>query len=142
MGIARGLQPDHPGDRYGGAIIESKQKALTAATAAQEKKGQNLTIIDLEGRSDYADYIVIVSTYSERQCQAVAESVAQCLKKDHGIEPVAKEGNGVWVLIDYGDIVVHVFHEDARAYYDLDKMWADAPRVRVPALEYVRAQAV
>jgi ribosome-associated protein len=142
MGDARGSKPKQPPDRPGGAIIESKQKALFAATAAQEKKGQNPTIIDLEGRSDYADYIVIVTTYSERQCQAVAEAVAQSMKADHGLQPVAKEGDGVWVLIDYGDIVVHVFHEDARAYYDLDKLWADAPRVRVPAPEYERARAV
>jgi len=125
-----------PHDRPGGAIIKARDKALNAAVAAQERKGQNLTIIDLEGRSDYADYIVIVSTYSERQGKAVADAVVRALKEQHGEAPVAREGQGVWVLVDYGDVVVHVFHEDARAYYDLDKIWADAPRVRVPALEY------
>lgn len=122
-----------------GEIIDAKHKALIAAAAAQERKGQNLTIIDLEGRSDYADYIVIVSTYSERQCRAVADAVAECLRKDHDESPVAREGQGVWILIDYGDVVIHVFHEDARAYYDLDKLWSDAPRVRVPAVAYAEA---
>jgi len=122
-----------------GSIIDSKQKALIAAHAAQEKKGQNLTIIDLADRSEYADYIVIVSTYSERQCQAVADAVKQCLEKEHRANPLAREGQGVWILLDYGDIVIHVSHDDARAYYDLEKLWADAPRVRVPAVEYAEA---
>lgn len=65
--------------------------------------------------------------------------MARSLKDAFGEQPMAREGQGVWVLIDYGDVVVHVFHEDARAYYDLDKLWADAPRVRVPALEYAHA---
>ncbi len=54
-------------------------------------------------------------------------------------KPITREGNGVWILIDYGDVVIHVFHEDARAYYDLDRKWADAPRVRVPAPAYATA---
>lgn len=114
-------------------IIEARTKALAAAEAAQEKKGQNITIIDLEGRSSYTDYIVIVSTYSERQCAAVAESVFQTLRKSEGQRPISRNQEGVWVLLDYGDVVVHVFHEDARAYYGLDQMWGDAPRVHLPA---------
>lgn len=113
--------------------IETRNKALVAAEAAQEKKGQNVTIIDLEGQSTYTDYIVIVSTYSERQCAAVADHIFQTLRRDWGERPIHRNQQGVWVLLDYGDVVVHVFHEDARAYYDLDKLWADAPRVRVPA---------
>ena len=107
--------------------------ALDAARAAQDRKGQNLTIINLEGRSTYADMLVIATAYSDRQTLAIADSVATALKAEHGISPIHREGQGSWILLDYGDIVVHVFHEDARAFYALDKLWADAPRVEVPA---------
>lgn len=107
--------------------------ALEAARAAQDKKGQNLTIINLEGRSSYTDMLVIATAYSERQTEAIADSIHGILKSEHGLQPLHREGQGPWILLDYGDIVVHVFHEDARAFYALDQLWADAPRVEVPA---------
>jgi ribosome-associated protein len=118
--------------RLGVNTIDAKARALTAAEAAQSKKGQNLTIIDLTGHETYADYLIIVTAYSERQCLAVAEAVRETFKRELNDRPMNREGNGVWILLDYGDVVVHVFHEDARAYYDLDRIWANAPRVRVP----------
>lgn len=113
--------------------IDPKTMALDAARAAQDKKGQNLTIIDLQGRSSYADMLVIATAYSDRQTQAIADSVQDVLRVEHGLRPMHREGQGPWILLDYGDIVVHVFHEDARAFYALDQLWADAPRVEVPA---------
>jgi ribosome-associated protein len=112
-------------------IIEAKQKALAAARAAQDIKGQNLTIIDLSGVCSYTDYLVIVTAYSDRQTHAIGDGVVDDLKKA-GIRPLAREGQGSWILIDFGDVIVHVFHEDARAFYDLDKLWSDAPRLPVP----------
>ncbi|MBX2812503.1 MAG: ribosome silencing factor [Myxococcales bacterium] len=106
--------------------------ALEAARAAQDKKGQNLTIINLEGRSSYADMLVIATAYSERQTLAIADAIHSTLKQQHNLHPMHREGHGAWILLDYGDIVVHVFHEDARAFYALDQLWADAPRVEVP----------
>ena len=66
---------------------------------------------------------------------AIADSVAEDLRDRHGERPLAREGQGPWILIDYGDVVVHVFHEDSRAFYDLDKLWGSAPRVPVPPPE-------
>ncbi len=63
----------------------------------------------------------------------MAESIFQTLRKTEGERPISRNQDGVWVLLDYGDVVVHVFHEDARAYYELDRMWADAPRIHLPA---------
>lgn len=115
-----------------GSAIEGKDKALAAAYAAQLKKGQNLTIIDLDQESSYADYLVIVTAYNERQTRAIADAVAESMKKDHRQKLLSREGESTWILLDYGDVVVHVFHEDTRAFYDLDRIWAKAPRVQVP----------
>ena len=103
------------------------------ATAAQDRKGQNLTIIQVGGESSYTDYLVIVTAYSERMTNAIADSVIDDMKRLHQARPLSREGDGTWILVDYGDVVLHVFQEDARCYYDLDKLWADAPRVPVPA---------
>jgi ribosome-associated protein len=113
-------------------IIESKEKALAAVAAAQEKKGHNLTVIDLEGECTYTDYLVIVSAGSERQTLAIAEAISDLLREKHGIRPLDLEGENSWVLLDYGDVIVHVFIDDARAYYDLDRLWSKSPRVPVP----------
>ena len=112
--------------------MDTQIKALAVARAAQDKKGQNLTIIDLQGAASYADALVIVSAYSDRQTGAIADAVVRSLKAQYTLRPLSVEGESSWVLIDYGDVVVHVFHEDTRAYYDLERMWGDAPRVPVP----------
>ncbi len=134
----RGRGPAHRGPSVRGRrrAIDAKEKALAAAHAAQEKKGQNLTIIDLEGRSSYTDFLVIVTAYSERQTAAIADGIADHLRELR-LRPLAREGQGSWILLDYGDVVVHVFHEDTRAFYDLDRLWSSARRVPVPPLEPV-----
>lgn len=122
--------------------IKTIDKALEAARAAQSKKGSNLSIIDVEGRCSYADAIVIASATNERQTLAIAQAIEDVLKKEHDQRPLLREGQGGWVLLDYGDLVVHVFVHELRDYYDLDKLWADAPRVRAPQLdEAVMAEA-
>ncbi len=99
---------------------------------AQDRKGQNLTIIDVGNESTYTDFLVIVTAYSERMTNAIADSVIDDMKKAHDVRPLSREGDGTWILVDFGDVVLHVFQEDARAYYDLDRLWTDAPRVPVP----------
>lgn len=141
-----GRASDEARNRSGGSqgvrrrrnVIEAKEKALAAAVAAQNIKGQNLTIIDLSGVCSYTDYLVIVTAYSDRQTHAIGDAIADELKSK-GQRPLAREGRGAWILIDFGDVIVHVFHEDARAFYDLDKLWADSPRVPVPPPESVAA---
>ncbi len=115
----------------GSTSIETEDKALAAARAAQDKRGENITLIDLKGRSGYADVLLLVSAYSDRQTGAIADGIIRALRED-GMKPISKEGEGSWILVDYGDLVVHVFHEDTRAYYDLDRLWGDAPRIQVP----------
>lgn len=84
-------------------------------------------------RCSYADAIVIVSARSDRAAKAIADGIAEKLQETLGDKPTITETSGGWALLDYGDVVVHVFQEDTRAYYDIDRLWIEAPRVEVPA---------
>ena len=115
----------------------SKDKALECARAAIDKKAENLKILELTEISGFTDYFVICSGMSDRQVQSIADSVeAAMVGQDH--EPISIEGygDGRWVLMDFGDVVVHVFLDALREYYDLENLWADAPRVKVPSEFY------
>lgn len=98
-----------------------------------DKKALAIEIIDVRGKVDYADYVVIMSGRSDRQVNAIAKAVQTTLKVDHGEPCLGVEGlpQGQWVLMDYGDVIVHIFHEDTRGYYDLESLWMDAARVEV-----------
>jgi ribosome-associated protein len=104
--------------------------AMSAVSAALDKKCLAPTLIDLSHEGSYADYILIVSGRSDRQVGSIAEGVKKALK-EHGRMPIGIEGtgDGQWYLIDYGDIVVHVFYHPLREHYDLEGMWSEAPRV-------------
>ncbi|MCB9664389.1 MAG: ribosome silencing factor [Alphaproteobacteria bacterium] len=114
--------------------MEAKQLADVVLTAALEKKAIDPAILAVADLVGYADYFVIVSGRNPRQVRAIASEVRQHLKHQHDILPVGMEGQetGKWVLLDYGDVVLHVFQEGARAFYDLDGLWADAPRLPLP----------
>ena len=115
----------------------SKDKALECARAAIDKKAENLKVLDLTQISGFTDYFVICSGMSDRQVQAIADSVESAMvSQDH--EPLSIEGyaDGRWVLMDFGDVVIHVFLDALREYYDLENLWADAPRVKVPSEFY------
>jgi ribosome-associated protein len=111
---------------------DAQRTAVAAARAALEKKAEDVLVLDLRGLSGYTDYLVIGSGTSDRQLEAIAEGVEKELKA-MGHKLVGSEGQrgGRWVLLDFGDVVVHVFHQDDRAHYDLEGLWADAPRVQV-----------
>ncbi|MBU6374846.1 MAG: ribosome silencing factor [Bdellovibrionales bacterium] len=115
----------------------SKERALECARAALEKKAENIRVLDLTRLSGFTDYFVICSGLSDRQVQAIATSVEQHLEAQ-GAELVNFEGfsDGRWVLMDFGDVVVHVFQDALRDYYDLENLWADAPRVTIPTEFY------
>ena len=106
------------------------QEARIAALAGYEKKAEDVVVLDLRAMGTYADFLVLMSAGSERQVEAVADAVDDALRKA-GHRPIGTEGTGAWVLIDTGDVVVHVFQQDARTFYDLDRLWADAPRIKV-----------
>jgi ribosome-associated protein len=103
------------------------------AEAALDTKGSDLVILDLRGITSLADYFVIVSGRSDTQVRAIAEAVEE-RGRTAGKRPISVEGsrNGQWVLIDYGDIVVHVFYGPVREHYDLERLWNRAQRRPLP----------
>lgn len=108
--------------------------ALAIAEAGLDKKASEIEIIDVTGKVDYADYLVLMTGQSDRHVAAIAEWVDELLS-NKGWHSISIEGlpRGEWVLIDFVDIVVHVFQERTRAIYDLDGLWMDARRVRFPS---------
>ncbi|MBI5742001.1 MAG: ribosome silencing factor [Nitrospirae bacterium] len=103
-----------------------------AAEAALEKKARDTVILELKDLSTIADYFVICSGDNPAQIRAIAEAIEEKYSKTK-IFPSGREGMGSarWVLIDYGDIVIHIFDEETRAYYELEKLWIDAPRIEI-----------
>jgi ribosome-associated protein len=108
--------------------IEGQVKAGFMAALALDKKADGLKILKVSEQTSYADYLVLCSAASERQAQAVARHIIDELRLA-GLRPLGQEGmdQGHWVLLDYGEVVVHIFFEGARSYYDLDGFWVDAP---------------
>jgi ribosome-associated protein len=106
---------------------------LTAAHAAESKKASDLKVLDLREVTSFADFFILCSGSNPRQIQAIADEVQRQLG-EQGEYPNSLEGydNAEWVLIDYGDYLVHVFSEQARGYYDLERLWRHAKQVDVP----------
>jgi len=106
---------------------------MAAVEAALDKKGLLPTLLDLTGEGAYTDYILVVSGRSDRHVQSVKEGIERALKDELGRWPLGVEGNrdGQWSLIDYGDLVVHVFYHPIRDFYDLEGLWGTAPRVHI-----------
>lgn len=117
-------RPSHPTD--------SLSIAKLAAAAALDKKAEDLTVYDVDELSGYADYFLLASGRSTRQTTAIAERIERVLKKA-GVKPLGVDGlkEGRWALLDFGDVVVHVFHTPVREFYDLDALWADAPKLEL-----------
>lgn len=113
----------------------SARIALLAAEAALDKKAFAVEIVDVTGKVDYADFLVLMTGSSDRHVAAIADAVDELLAR-HGHRSISIEGRGQasWVLIDFVDIVVHVFQHDSRAVYDLDGLWLDAQRLPVPGI--------
>lgn len=111
-------------------------QSLTIARLAQQKKAEELVILDLEGRVSYCDRFVICNGNNRRQVRAIAEAVIAEMKQVLGRPPLSVEGMTAcrWILVDFGDVILHVFDRDLRGFYDLDGLWADAGRVDVPRL--------
>ncbi|MBN1655023.1 MAG: ribosome silencing factor [Deltaproteobacteria bacterium] len=115
------------------AFTHSRELALATAEIGLEMKALNIEIIDVRGKVDYSDYIVVMSGRSDRQVGAIADRIQQDLLRKHAVRCIGVEGmpHGSWVLMDYGDVIVHIFHEDTRGYYDLESLWIDAARVSI-----------
>jgi len=115
---------------------DAKKKAILLAEAAIGKKGFNLTILEIGRVNPFTDCFLLVSGRSDRHVQAIADAVYERLKKvREKILGVEGYEEGKWILIDGGDVVIHIFQEAVRAYYDLEGLWIDAPRIPVPDVE-------
>ncbi|WP_242339662.1 ribosome silencing factor [Anaeromyxobacter sp. SG66] len=112
----------------------ARPTALAIAQAGLDKKAEDVTVLDVRGLTSYADYFVVMTADSDRQASAIADHVEQTMKQQ-GVSKVGVEGyeTGRWILVDYGDVVAHVMSRDSRGFYDIEGLWADAPRFTVEA---------
>ncbi len=113
----------------------SKEFALVAADAASDRKAADIVAIEVSELLVVTDYFVICSGNTDIQVRAIADQVEDRLREECGIKPIGREGvgEGKWVLLDFGDLVVHVFQPEERAFYRLENLWSDAPRLELPA---------
>ena len=115
--------------------VESRNQVALAVAAAEAKKAENIAILELDkSSSGFTDYFVICTGSNPRQLQAISDEVDQKLSS-LGQEPTHVEGynQAEWILLDYGDFVVHVFYQKARKFYDLERLWRESKRVELPA---------
>lgn len=111
---------------------DSREIAMLCAAAALDKKAHDLLLMDVAEPTAYADYFLLASGRSTRQTASIAENIQRVMKKA-GISPLGVDGlrQGRWACLDFGDVVVHVFHEPVRENYDLESLWGDAPRIEL-----------
>jgi ribosome-associated protein len=110
---------------------DANHRAITAAVAADAKNAHDTVVLDVGDIIGITDLFMLTSATNTRQVRTVVDEIEHALKRDAEIAPRSVEGldDASWVLLDYGDVIVHVFLTETRAFYDLDKLWADAPRV-------------
>lgn len=106
-----------------------EERVRLAVAAALDKKATNLDVLAVGELTSIADYFVLCSAGSERQAQAIGDNVLDRLKQEMGVKPLLVEGStpGRWVLLDFGDFIVHIFTEEVRRFYGLERLWGDAP---------------
>ena len=109
----------------------TRERLILCINAALQKKAQQIVVLNLKEISAFTDYMIICSGTSEREVQAISQAIQLFLKKE-GIRPLGVEGesNGQWILLDYDDIVISVFYEPTREFYNIENLW-DAPRMNI-----------
>lgn len=137
-GAAQGARRKPSGGRSSKAAARaaqpaSRELALAVARVALDHKALNVEIIDVRGKVDYSDYVIVMAGRSDRHVGGLVRNIEQTLERERGARCIGVEGmpQATWVLLDYGDVIVHVFHQDTRGYYDLESLWIDAARVSV-----------
>lgn len=112
----------------------SKEILTTVVKAADDKRAEDIVALDVAQVSLLADYFVIMSANSKRQVQAIADAVVEeAHKTDVDVRRIEGKQTGTWVLVDLGDVVVHIFQKDQRQFYNLEKLWSQAPLVNIDA---------
>jgi len=111
---------------------DSRNKALTIGNFALEKKADDIVVLDMQKATSFCDYFVITSAGSFKKTKAIADHIKESLNKEK-IRPHHIEGtkSGQWILLDYGDVVAHVFYEEMREFYGLERLWGDAQRIEL-----------
>jgi ribosome-associated protein len=112
--------------------LDGKERVLLCVNASLQKKAKDLVILNVKTLSSFADYFIICSGTSDRQVQAIASSIQENLK-EFGVLPLGVEGEtfGKWALMDYDDVIIHIFYEPIREFYDIERLWSDAPRMEI-----------
>ena len=112
--------------------MDSRKLALLCRELADNKKAEDIVILDVREVSSVTDYFVIASGTSEPHLRAIVDEITDKLKQDHDVRPKAIDGtlHTAWIVLDYFDVIVHVMRTDVRNRYDLETLWGDAPRVR------------
>ncbi len=115
--------------------LTSEQLARACAHYAADKKAENLVVLDLRGISTFTDFFVVCSGTSDPHLKAIASSIREGLRDDKQVSPLAVDGYPAsqWVVLDYIQVIVHIFHEAKRDFYDLETLWNDAPRLKLDA---------
>jgi len=112
--------------------MDSKKLALICRELADNRKAENIVVLDVSKISSVTDYFVICTGTSEPHLRAIVDEITGKLREEHTLRPRATDGGlqTAWVVIDYFDVIIHVMREDLREHYDLEGLWGDAPRVR------------
>lgn len=116
-------------------FADTDPEVRLAVECAAEKKGLDIRVLDLRDIASFAEYFIIASGTNQRQVQAISDEITEQLKKQLDLRPVRVEGYNAaeWILLDFGDMIVHVFDKDARDFYELERLWRDAKLVQLPA---------
>lgn len=115
--------------------LDAKEISIAAARAASDKKAEDIVVLDVAALLVITDYFVICTGRNDRQVKTIADEVEEQLRIEYGVKPIGREGvrEARWVLLDFGDLVVHIFQPEERGFYRLERLWGDAPRVSLPA---------
>lgn len=121
----------------------SLEQAVFIAQAAQEKQAGEVLVLEVGAMTSLADYFVFASGDSERQVRGIASFIEKMMNTRYKTTPdIEGKEAANWILLDYGDIIVHIFKSDVRQYYELEKMWADAPQIPIPETSHPFPPAV
>ncbi len=114
--------------------MDSRRLALLCRELADNKKAEDIVVLDVRKLSTVTDYFVIASGTSEPHLRAIVDEITDTLRDDQGLRPRAVDGTlqAAWLVLDYFDVIVHIMRQDLRERYDLEGLWNDAPRLRLP----------